>query len=107
MTAAGASACPPPAPAALHFTTPTVSCSADEEGLMTSSVYALCPECGDPAVRRPPRVWTPAWGPRPTYSHSDGQPLCPVVVPDGYQPAEPVHTDGSPIQLDRHEPGEH
>jgi hypothetical protein len=53
-----------------------------------------CPECGEPVVRRPPRTWLPAWGPRPEYSHLDGEPLCPVSGPDGYVPAEPVASGG-------------
>ncbi len=53
----------------------------------------VCPECGEPAVARPPRTLlryavhgmsTPAW------SHRDGEPLCPVMGAGGYRPAEPV-----------------
>ena len=57
----------------------------------------VCPECGEPAQARPPTSWTPAWGPAPAHSHTDGEPLCPVVGPTGYQPATPVHPDGTPL----------
>lgn len=40
-----------------------------------------------------PTSWTQAWGPRPPYSHRDGQPLCPVIGPGGYRPAEPVRAN--------------
>jgi len=50
-----------------------------------------CPECGEPAIRaadpRPDRY--PATFPPITWTHLDGEPLCPVIGPDGYQPAEP------------------
>jgi hypothetical protein len=55
------------------------------------------PECGEPARKVPPREWPLAgWAPRPRFSHHDGTPLCPVVGPDGYTPAEttgPADTD--------------
>jgi hypothetical protein len=50
----------------------------------------VCPECGEPVQRRPPASWQPAWGPRPGWSHLDGEPLCPMMGPQGYRPAEPV-----------------
>ena len=50
----------------------------------------VCPECGEPALTRPPTTWTPTWGPRPAHSHPDGEPLCPVIGDDGYQPADPI-----------------
>jgi hypothetical protein len=56
----------------------------------------VCPECGESVVRRPPTNWLPAWGPRPDYSHADGEPLCPVVGPDGYRPADPVPAEDGP-----------
>jgi hypothetical protein len=53
-------------------------------------VPLVCPECGDPARAVPPQEWPLAgWAPRPRFSHHDGTPLCPVVGPDGYTPAEP------------------
>jgi hypothetical protein len=64
---------------------------------MISHPQAVCPECGEPAVPRPPSSWTPAWGPRPAHSHADGEPLCPVVGAGGYRPASPVHPDGTPV----------
>jgi hypothetical protein len=54
-----------------------------------------CPECGEPAVRRAPSDLTPwqAHGQdQPEWSHADGSALCPVIGPDGYQPASPAHT---------------
>ncbi len=51
----------------------------------------VCPECGEPARKVPPHEWPLAgWAPRPRFSHHDGTPLCPVVGPDGYTPAEPT-----------------
>jgi hypothetical protein len=64
---------------------------------MTHPGQAFCPECGGPAVARPPTSWLPAWGPPPSYSHPDGEPLCPVVGEHGYQPAGPVLPDGRPV----------
>jgi hypothetical protein len=60
-------------------------------------VSPVCPECGEPARAAPPREWPLAgFTPRPRYSHHDGTPLCPVVGPDGYTPAEPAATDNTP-----------
>lgn len=47
----------------------------------------VCPECHEPARPCPPHRWVPANGPRPAWSHVDGEPLCPVVGVDGYRPA--------------------
>ncbi len=56
----------------------------------------VCPECGEPPRAAPPREWPLAgWKPRPRYSHHDGTPLCPVVGPDGYTPAEPTGPAGT------------
>lgn len=55
--------------------------------------HLVCPECGEPAQQGPPATWTEAWGPCPTFSHLDGEPLCPVAGPGGYQPAQPVSAD--------------
>ena len=52
-------------------------------------IHWLCPECGEQALNKPPRRWLPAWGPVPKFSHRDGEPLCPVIGPDGYEPAQP------------------
>lgn len=50
----------------------------------------VCPECGEPTVDRPPTSWLAAWGPPPEHSHTDGQPLCPVIGDGGYRPADPL-----------------
>src|SRR5438067_2874333 len=51
----------------------------------------VCPACGERAHAAPPNQWPLAgWAPRPRFSHHDGTPLCPVVGPDGYTPAEPT-----------------
>ncbi len=49
----------------------------------------VCSECGEPAVEVEPSTWIPAWGERPSWSHEDGEPLCPEVGPNGYQPCQP------------------
>jgi hypothetical protein len=64
-------------------------------GRVESGEYLVCPECGEYAVPASPIDWTPAWGPRPGWSHVlDGQPLCPVINTgdgvSGYVPALPV-----------------
>ena len=60
----------------------------------------VCPECGEPVIPLPPTFWTPANGPAPGWSHQDGEPLCRVMTPRGYAPADPVpatvHTDSMP-----------
>jgi hypothetical protein len=53
----------------------------------------VCPECGEPARRRPPTTGVPWAAHRlsvPDWSHVDGGPLCPVVGDRGYRPAEPA-----------------
>ena len=54
----------------------------------------ICPECGEPAVNRPPRDLTP-WNAhgrtRPRWSHRDGSALCPVMGRTGYEPAAPTN----------------
>ncbi len=57
----------------------------------------VCPECDEPACADPPTGYLNLWGIRPTASHTDGSPLCPVIGPYGYQPAEPVPTAVAPI----------
>jgi hypothetical protein len=39
----------------------------------TQRFTLICPECREPAVLRPPTIWTPAWGGPPPYSHADGE----------------------------------
>jgi hypothetical protein len=50
----------------------------------------VCSACYDPAVLKPPREWSPAWGPPPPYSHADGESLCAVYTRTGYHSAQPV-----------------
>lgn len=81
------------------------------------AVDLWCPECGEPAQARPPQRWNRANGPRPGYSHPDGEPLCPVMTATGYRPAQPTtirptaaarkpepQTSG-PVHVDVVEPG--
>jgi hypothetical protein len=51
-----------------------------------------CPVCHKPARHRPPRQRMPVNGPRPAWSHVDGEPLCPVV---GGQMATGPHDAGA------------
>jgi hypothetical protein len=46
-----------------------------------------CPECHEPAQKRPPKDWKVPGVPRPSWSHADGEPLCPVMTSKGYRPA--------------------
>lgn len=51
----------------------------------------VCPECGEPAVPYPPRNRCPAVDmPAPLWSHTDREPLCPVMTARGYAPALPA-----------------
>ncbi len=50
----------------------------------------ICSECLETAIEQPPRMWTPAWGPRPCHSHIDGEPLCSIMTTIGYRSAEPI-----------------
>ena len=53
---------------------------------------AVCPECGEAVRNRPPSTWNRTWGRRPSWSHLDGEPLCPVIGRSGgYEPAQPKH----------------
>ncbi|HET8662582.1 MAG TPA: hypothetical protein VFM55_26875 [Micromonosporaceae bacterium] len=60
------------------------------------AVTAYCSGCGEPAVNRPPQpsgwltTWTATGHRVPAWSHRDGEPLCPVIGPHGYQPAQPT-----------------
>jgi hypothetical protein len=49
----------------------------------------VCSECYEPALLKPPREWSPAWGPPPPYSHWDGETLCAVMTREGYRSAKP------------------
>ncbi|MBL7491178.1 hypothetical protein I6A60_38635 [Frankia sp. AgB1.9] len=57
---------------------------------MPANTPMVCPECGEPAVPHRPAVPAVAGRDDGTWSHRDGQPLCPVIGPHGYQPADPV-----------------
>jgi len=62
-------------------------------------VGLACPECEEEVTTSPPTTLAPyeAHGmQRPGYSHLDGEPLCPVMGPRGYQPAEPVEIHADP-----------
>lgn len=51
-----------------------------------------CPECGEDAVEQRPDTLVPneAQGMEiPSCAHLDGEPLCPVMGPRGYEPAQP------------------
>ena len=53
----------------------------------------VCPECGEPARHLPPTArfpWAAHHLPVPQWSHTDGEPLCPVPSDTGRQPAEPA-----------------
>lgn len=50
---------------------------------------AVCSQCSEPAEETSPSSWTPAWGEAPQWSHVDGEPLCPVVGANGYEPCAP------------------
>jgi hypothetical protein len=56
----------------------------------------ICPECGEPAIASPPQNWPSAWGSQPNYSHTDGEPLCPVMTATGYQPTNPTASEDTP-----------
>lgn len=59
----------------------------------SGTAVPACPECGEPVQPVPPTVaacWSGQGRPVPQWSHLDGQPLCPVVGPAGYQPADPT-----------------
>jgi hypothetical protein len=56
-----------------------------------AALSLTCPECGEPARRVPPHDWPlSGWAAWPGFSHHDGTPLCPVIGPDGYAPADPT-----------------
>lgn len=63
----------------------------DDEG--AAAVVGLeCPECGEDAVEQTPETLVPYDAHEravPRYAHPDGEPLCPVAGPSGYEPAQP------------------
>ncbi len=58
----------------------------------------VCPECREPVRRCPPDRWLTAIGPRPRWSHLDGEPLCPVIAPGGSRPARPRRVPTPPAR---------
>jgi hypothetical protein len=70
----------------------------DQDGYAPGPVrQQVCPQCGEPVIARPPSSWNATWGPRPGHSQHDGEPLCPVIGPGGYRPADPEDLDGNPV----------
>jgi hypothetical protein len=69
----------------------------------TAGWKRMCPECGEPAVKVPPASLMP-WQAHglaaPQWSHRDGTPLCPVIGPAGYQPAETAAGSPGPVEDD-------
>jgi len=70
--------------------------SADDDVTTADAARYRCPDCEEPAIRRPPTAqpwadtWTGAHGRElPEWSHTDGEPLCPVVGEHGYERAQP------------------
>jgi hypothetical protein len=62
----------------------------------TTPLILVCSECHEPAVLKPPREWTPAWGPPPIYSHWDGEGPCAVLTRNGYRSGEPKLVEMQP-----------
>jgi hypothetical protein len=83
----------------LRLTPPITNAPAAQmEGTQMSDT--TCPECGEPAVHRPPDDLVPYQAystPPPQWSHTDSSALCPVMTPDGYQPAVPADPENTPI----------
>jgi hypothetical protein len=71
----------------------TLRAPATTDTATDAALGRVCPECGEPVRRVPPRSLVP-WAahglPVPQWSHTDGEPLCPVLGPDGYRPADPA-----------------
>jgi hypothetical protein len=57
----------------------------------------ICPECHEPAIYNPLYIWNVRFGSLPRYSHLDGEPLCPVVGNNGYEPAQPINYHGQDL----------
>jgi len=47
---------------------------------------AVCSQCGESAEESAPSTWNLCWGDAPQWAHTDGEPLCPEMGPNGYQP---------------------
>lgn len=65
--------------------------------------HLVCPVCGKPARARPPDRWCAAYGSRPRWSHTNGEPLCPIGV-TGYRPARPRWVPVAPLRRTRRRP---
>lgn len=48
----------------------------------------VCPGCDEEVQNIPPKSLVP--GLLESWSHLDGEPLCPAIGPNGYKPAQPV-----------------
>lgn len=63
---------------------------------MEHDPHMVCPECGEPVEARTPdsmMPWQAHGMTAPEYAHPGGEPLCPVVGENGYEPAQPVPAD--------------
>jgi hypothetical protein len=49
----------------------------------------VCEECGEPAQEQPPLFYGRPLGPQ-RFSHLDGEPMCPTMGSDGYEPCRAV-----------------
>lgn len=61
----------------------------------------FCPECGEPAQAKPPTSGFPFAAHNmtlPQHSHLDGEPLCPIMGNRGYEPAQPVDSEGHTVR---------
>lgn len=66
---------------------------------MTTVTDLRCPSCHEPAVRLPRPLPSTGWAlavepKRLEHAHEDGEPLCPVMTPTGYQPGLPEPVPG-------------
>jgi hypothetical protein len=57
----------------------------------------MCPECHESVVYNPRWIWNVHFGMLPEYSHLDGEPLCPVMGDNGYEPAQPIYYHGQEL----------
>lgn len=55
---------------------------------VASLINPVCSECWEPVIDLPPETLVP--GLVESWSHLDGEPLCPVVGRLGYEPAAPI-----------------
>jgi hypothetical protein len=66
--------------------------------------HLVCRVCGEPARPCPPDRWCSANGPRPRWSHMDGQPLCPTPGTAGCRPMRPRLVPVAPLRRTRRRP---